>query len=62
MKTFLIQYLMTWLKFLVLTPCTVISVLFRITSTVMLLFASALLGDGKNYKDIFDDFLDWMGL
>ena len=53
---------MTWLKFLVLTPCTVISVLFRITSTVMLLFASALLGDGKNYKDIFDDFLDWMGL
>ena len=62
MKTFLIQYLETWIKFIVLTPCAVIGTLFRITSIVMLLFVSALLGDSKNYKDIFDDYIDWMDL
>ena len=57
MKTFLKQYLIMWIKFLVLTPGIIGSTLFKTFCSLYLLFAATLLGDAKGYKEISDDML-----
>ena len=58
MKTFLKQYLLNWIKFLVMTPGIAFLTLSRFISSLYTLFAAALLGDGKSFNEIMSDTLD----
>ena len=62
MKTFLKQYLLSWIKFLVLTPGVIIAILCRIICSIYTLFAAALLGDGKSFNEIMGDVIDGLHL
>ena len=58
MKTFFKQYLLTWAKFLVMTPALVFSTLSGSIISLYTLFAAALLGDVKSFNEIMDDVID----
>ena len=58
MKTFFKQYLLTWAKFLVMTPGLVFATLNGYISRLYTLFAAALLGDGKSFNEIMGDLID----
>ena len=58
MKTFFKQYLLSWIKFLVLTPGVIMSILCRIICSIYTLFAAALLGDGKMFSETMSDIID----
>ena len=62
MKTFLKQYLLTWIKFLVMTPGIAFMRLTRLVMDVYTLFSATLLGDGKNFDSIVEDTLIDLGL
>ena len=62
MKTFLKQYLLTWAKFLVMTPGLVFTNLAGFITSLYALFSAALLGDGKSYDEILNDVIDRMHL
>ena len=58
MKTFLKQYLVTWIKFFVMTPGLVFTTLSGFITSLYALFTAALLGDGKTFNEIMDDLID----
>ena len=58
MKTFLKQYLLTWIKFLVMAPGLVFTILAGFISSLYTLFSAALLGDSKTYDEILNDMID----
>lgn len=58
MKTRLKQYLIVWLKFFVMSPLLVSGYIFRCGMAIYMLFAAALLGQTKDYADIFDNEID----
>ena len=62
MKTFLKQYLLTWIKFLVVTPGVIIATFLKTFCSVYLLFGAALLGDARSYQEISNDVLDNLGV
>ena len=62
MKTFLKQYLLTWIKFLVMTPLLVFGMLCSIVFSLYSLSTAALLGDSKTYNDILDETIERMRL
>ena len=62
MKTFLKQYLLTWIKFLVMTPLLVFGMLCSIVSSLYSLSTAVLLGDSKTYNDILDETIERMRL
>ena len=49
---------MTWLKFFVKSPLLVGGYIFRCGMAIYMLFVAALLGQTKDYADIFDDEID----
>ena len=60
MKTFLKQYLLTWAKFLVMTPGLVFINFSNLITNLYSLFSATLLGDGKSFDDILNDILERM--
>ena len=62
MKTFLKQYLLTWIKFLVMTPLLVFGMLCSIVFSLYSLSTAVLLGDSKTYNDILDETIERMRL
>ena len=58
MKTFFKQYLLNWIKFLVMTPGLVFATLSGYIPSLYTLFVSALLGDGKSFNEIMGDLID----
>ena len=58
MKQFLKQYLLTWTKFLVMTPGIVFIHISCLITSLYSLFSAALLGDGKSYHEILNDIID----
>ena len=62
MKTFFKQYLLTWAKFLVMTPGLVFTTLSGFITSLYTLFSAALLGDGKSFNEIMGDIIDRMRL
>ena len=58
MKTFFKQYLLNWIKFLVMTPGLVFATLSGYISSLYTLFVSALFGDGKSFNEIMGDLID----
>ena len=60
MKTFLKQYLVTWIKFFVMTPGLVFTNLASFITSLYALFSAALLGDGKTYHEILNDVIERM--
>ena len=62
MKTFLKQYLVSWIKFLVMTPGLVFITLSSFLTSLYTLFSAALLGDGKSFNEIMGDVIDRLQL
>ena len=62
MKTFFKQYLLNWIKFLVMTPGLVFATLSGNISSLYTLFVSALLGDGKTFNEVMGDVIDRLQL
>ena len=62
MKQNLKQYLLTWAKFLVMTPGLMFSILSGFILSLYTLFSAALLGDGKTYHEILNDVIERMRL
>ena len=62
MKTFFKHYLLTWFKFLVMTPGLVFTTLSCFITSLYTLFTAALLGDGKTFNEIMGDMIDRMRL
>ena len=60
MKTFLKQYLLTWAKFLVMTPGLMFTTLSGIITSLYTLFSAAFLGDGKTFNEIMGDVIERM--
>ena len=58
MKTFLKQYLVNWIKFLVMTPVVTFSTLSGFIVKLYTLFATALLGKGDTFNEAMDDIID----
>lgn len=62
MKTFLKQYLVNWIKFLVMTPGLVFIALSSFLTSLYTLFSAALLGDSKSFNEIMGDVIDRLHL
>jgi hypothetical protein len=62
MKTFLKQYLLTWAKFLVMTPGLAFITLSGFITSLYTLFSAALLGDGKTFNEVMGDVIDRLQL
>ena len=60
MKTFLKQYLVSWIKFLVMTPVVTFSTLSGFIVKFYTLFAMALLGKGEAFNEAMDDIIDML--
>ena len=58
MKTFLKQYLVSWIKFLVMTPVVTFSTLSGFIVKLYTLFAMSLLGKGETFNEAMDDIID----
>ena len=52
MKTFLKQYLVTWIKLLVMLPGVTLCYLSNFVVNAYTLISAVILGDGKTYDDV----------
>ena len=62
MKQNLKQYLLTWAKFLVMTPGLAFITLSGLITSLYTLFSAALLGDGKTFNEVMGDVIDRLQL
>ena len=58
MKPFLKQYLLTWTKFLVMTPLLVFCTLCRLVLNLYSLFMAVFLGDSETYNSLLDETIE----
>ena len=58
MKTFLKQYLVTWIKLLVMLPGVTLCYLSNFVVNAYTLISAVILGDGKTYDDVLNDMID----